>query len=428
MSQTETMRSEAQTGCPVHHQASAFLPYFAGDLYARLGAARAQEPVFYCDEIDHWVVTKYRDVVRVLQDTGSFSAQNATTRLSPMHADALQILKDGGFTPTLTQASIDPPDHTRVRTATNPLMNSKVAALLEDQVRGIVRGYVERLEGKDRVDLLKALTYELPARVIFLLLGVPDEDITLVKELATGRTQIDFSPSTYEQQLQGARNLVGLWQYTVALVQDRLRTPREDFTSGLLRIRNGDDAVLTLNEVNTVTYGIFFAGHETTTNQLTNTIREMLIQRANWDAICADPSLIPNAVEEGFRFCGAVIGWRRRVIKAVQVGDVVLPPGSNVMLSFASANRDEAVFDNPDVFDVRRKNARRHLTLGNGIHFCLGAPLARLEMKLVLEEFSRAHPATRLVGGDEPKYVHTFVFRAPDSLMVDLRPSDWREP
>lgn len=423
MSQTETLRTVLPTGCPVDHDASAFLPYFAGDLYARLGIARAQQSVFYCDEIDHWVVTKYRDVVRVLQDTGSFSAQNATTRLTPMHADALKIIKDGSFTPTLTQASVDPPDHTRVRAATNPLMNTKVAALLEGQIRGIVRGYVERLAGKDRVDLVRELIYELPARVIFLLLGVPDNDVTRVKELAVGRTQIDFSPSTYEQQMQGARNLVGLWQYTVALVQDRMRTPQEDFTSGLLRIRNGNDAVLTLNEVNTITYGIFFAGHETTTNQLTNTIREMLIQRANWDAICSDPLLIPNAVEEGFRFCGAVIGWRRRVRKAVQVGDVVLSPGSNVMLSFASANRDEAVFEDPDVFDVRRKNARRHLTLGNGIHFCLGAPLARLEMKIILEEFSRAYPAVRLVEGADGTYVHTFVFRAPDSLMVDLRPS-----
>ena len=408
--------------CPFGQSAEGFQPFFGQDLYADLAAARVGRPVFYSPEIDHWIVTRYRDVLSVLQNPGQFSAQNATTRLTPMHEAGLQILKDGNFKPETTQASIDPPRHTRIRTATNPLLNVRTVAALEPKIREIARRFVDRLEGQNRIDLMKQFTYELPAHVIFLVLGIPDEHAQHVKAVAMGRTQIDFSPSTAEQQIVGANNLVQLWHYTTGLVQDRVKEPKDDFVSGLLRIRNDDDAILTINEVNTIVYGLMFAGHETTTNQLTNIVYEMLTDRPNWDAICADPSLIQNAIEEGFRFCGAVIGWRRMAKTEVEVAGVTIPAGAKLLLSFASANRDPEMFESPDSFDVRRKNARKHLTLGNGIHVCLGAPLARLEMKIVLEELTRRYPHMRLVDGQPHSHLHTFVFRAPEELLVDLNP------
>lgn len=408
--------------CPYSKGSRDFNPIFDEGVYAALAAARTDEPVFFCPEIDHWVVTKHRDVLAILQDPALFSARNASTRLTPMHEDGLRILQEGNFRPETTQASMDPPRHTRIRNATNPLLNVRTVAALETRMRAIVRRFVDRLEGMDRIDLIKEFTYELPAYVIFLLLGIPEEHAQHVKQVAMGRAQIDFSPSTAEQQTTGARNLVGLWDYTVKLVEEHIRAPKDDFVGGLLMIRNGDDAIMTMNELTTIVYGIMFAGHETTTNQLTNTIYEMLADRPNWDAICADPSLIPNAVEEGLRHCGAVIAWRRTATQDVEISGVSIPKDAKIMLSFASANRDEAVFENPDRFDVRRKNARKHFTLGNGIHVCLGAPLARVEMKIVLEEFSRRYPNIRLVDGQDQGFLHTFIFRAPTSLMVDLNP------
>jgi cytochrome P450 len=342
--------------------------------------------------------------------------------LTPLHADARAILDAGGFTPEATVASIDPPRHTRLRMAFNPQLNPSVVRTLESEIRRIVAGDIAKLEGKQRIDLLADFTYELPARVIFLLLGIPEADVPKVKQLAMGRLQIDFAPSTREQQIWGAENVAGLWRYTCDLVQDRIRNPGQDFTSGLLALRNGDDSVLTINEINTITYGLVFAGHETTTNQLTNAIREMLIARENWEAICADPSLIPNAIEEGLRYAGSVIGWRRTATEDVELGGVTIPAGAPLLLSFLSANRDPEVFEDPERFDVRRKNARRHLTLGAGIHFCLGASLTRLEMKLSLEALTQRYPNMRLAPGEPVEHFNTFIMRAPERLMVDLNP------
>ena len=419
----------ATGGCPFHERQGGFTPFYSDDLYAALAAVRLSQPVFYCEEIDHWVVAKYEDIVSILRDTETYSAQNATLRLEPLHQDAVRILNEGGFAPDTPQGSIDPPRHKRIRDATNPLMTVKAVTALEGRIRDVVHASLDRLDGRNRVDLLKDFTYELPAHVLFHLLGVPAEDARKVKNLAAGRLQIDFSPATYEQQLQGAHNLVGLWHYSVDLVKDRIQSPRDDFPSGLVRFRNGDDAVLTINEINTIVYGLFFAGHETTTNQLVNTFRELLADRVTYEAICADPALIPNAIEEAFRLYGTVIGWRRRTKRDVMVRGIDIPAGSNILLSFASANRDEDVFPDPEVFDIRRANARRHLTMGNGIHFCLGAPLARLEMRIVLEEFTKRFPNARLAPKQSVQHFHTFVFRAPEALLVDLeRPSGEIDP
>ena len=395
---------------------------YRDDMFPALAEARANRPVFFDETIGLWVVTRHADVSRVLQDPTVFSARNAAVPLTPLHADARAILDAGGFTPESTVASIDPPRHTRLRTAFNPQLNPSVVRRLESDIRRIVAGDVAKLEGRNRIDLLADFTYELPARVIFLLLGIPEADVPKVKQLAMGRLQIDFAPSTREQQIWGATNLSGLWRYTCELVQDRIHNPGQDFTSGLLALRNGDDSVLTINEINTITYGLVFAGHETTTNQLTNAIREMLIARENWEAICADPSLIPNAIEEGLRHAGSVIGWRRTAMEDVELGGVTIPAGAPLLLSFLSANRDPEVFEDPERFDVRRKNARRHLTLGAGIHFCLGASLTRLEMKLSLEALTERYPNMRLAADEPVEHFNTFIMRAPERLMVDLNP------
>jgi cytochrome P450 len=393
---------------------------YRDDMFPAVAEARRVQPVFYSEEIGHWVVTRYADVLAVLQDTNRFSARNAAVPVSQIHPDARSILDGGGFSPEITVASLDKPRHTRLRNAFNPQLNHAVARKLEEDVRRIVAADIAKLEGRQRVDLLSSFTYELPARVIFLLLGIPEEEVPIVKELAVGRFQIDFAPSTREQQIAAAKNLLGLWNYTVRLVQERLRRPGDDFISGLLAHRNGDDSILTINEINTIGYGLVFAGHETTTNQLTNTIRELLTARRNWDAVCADPSIAANAVEEGLRYCGTVIGWRRTAKEEVELGGAIVPKDAPILLSLAGANRDPEVFADPERFDVHRKNARRHLTLGAGIHFCLGAPLTRLEMKLALEALALRYPNMCLVDGEAVPHYDTFIMRAPERLMVDL--------
>jgi cytochrome P450 len=409
---------EAQ--CPVGGIGRDYDPFDHHAMHATLARARKNEPIFYSPDIGYWVVTRYDDVFAILRDPERYSAANANTPITPVPREALDILDAGGYALEGIQVNCDPPRHTRIRESAAQLMNMKQFSYLEGDIRRLVLEGLDRLHGETRVDLLKAFTYELPARVIFLLLGIPDEDAIQVKQWSNNRLLLSFSRPTREEQVEAARNLLKFWRYCVGLVAERIERPQNDFASNLLRLRNGDDRVLTVNEINSAAFGLLFAGHETTTSQVTSAIHALLTERENWEAICADPALIPNAVEEALRMYGGVVNWRRRTKCDVEIAGVSIPAGSNLLISFTSANRDEKYFENPDHFEVRRPNARKHLTFGNGIHMCLGAPLARLEMKIMLEEFSRRYPNARLLDDRRVDYAPAFAFRVPQSLWIDL--------
>ena len=408
-------------GCPFHQATQDFKPYFSPELHAAFEVQRRDDPVFWCEEIGYWVLTKHADVYAVLHDGERFSSENTTRPVSPMAPEALAILKEGGYAQTGSHSSLNGAVHKRIRGVTSQTLNLREFMKLDGHIRRLVNNAIDRLEGKDEVDLLHEVNYELPAQVVFKVLGIPDADIPSVKKWAGARSVIDFSPATHEQQLEGARNMAAFWQYCTELVADRQKHPGDDFTSRMLAIRDGDDAVMTIPEIITHTFGVAFAGHETTTNQLTNSFRSLLENRDQWELLCAEPGLAANTVEEGMRYAGAVIGWRRIALQDVEFRGVAIPKGAPIVLSFASANRDEDVFTDPHRFDIRRSNARKQLTFGNGVHFCLGAPLARLEMKIVFEEFSKRFPKMRLVEPDTARHMHTFVFRAPDALRVTLQ-------
>jgi cytochrome P450 len=410
------------TQCPVTAMGRRYKPFDHEQMHASLEIARREEPVFYSPELGYWVVTRYDDDFAILRNPERFSAANANTPITPLPSEALDLLREGGYALEGIQVNCDPPRHTRIRDSAARYLNAKQFASFERPIREVVQDALARLAGKSRVDLLKEFTHELPARVIFMLLGIPDDDAGLVKRWSTNRVLISFSRPTHEQQVEAARNLLSFWAYCVSLVRHRIQSPRDDYPSMLLKLRGGDDSVLTVNEINSAVFGLLFAGHETTTSQATSALHALLSDRASWESIRADPSLIANAVEESLRMHGAVANWRRRAKCDVEIAGVSIPAGSNLLISLTSANRDPKYFAEPDRFDVRRANARKHLTFGNGIHFCLGAPLARLELKIMIEELSRRYPRTRLVADRAPGYASAFAFRAPQSLWVDLDP------
>jgi cytochrome P450 len=172
-------------------------------------------------------------------------------------------------------------------------------------------------------------------------------------------------------------------------------------------------------EVTQIVYELLFAGHETTTGLIANALRRLLTERHAWEEICGDPALIPNAIEEVLRFDSSVIAWRRRTTGAVEIGGVPVPADANLLLLLGSANRDPAVFEDPEHFDIHRPNAKEHLSLGFGAHYCLGAPLARLEARIVLEELSARLPSLRLIPEQTLHFQPNTTFRGPLSLLVE---------
>jgi cytochrome P450 len=181
---------------------------------------------------------------------------------------------------------------------------------------------------------------------------------------------------------------------------------------------DGDGEALSREETVSIMLQMLFAGHETTTKLMGNSFRRLLEDRASWEAICRDPSLIPNAIEEVLRFDGSVIAWRHKTNEPVEIGEARLPKDAKLLLLIGSVNGDPAVFPDPDRFDIRRPNAREHLSFGAGVHNCLGAPLARLEARIVLEEVSRRLPSLRLNENAKLNFPASISMRGPVSLPV----------
>jgi cytochrome P450 len=393
---------------------------YLGDPYPHLAQAREAVPAFYCSSIDHWVITRYADVRHIFRTPGQFSAANANSPLRPPCPMAARALEDGGFRAVPTLANVDPPAHTRVRRLANVAFTPKRVAAMEPFIRDLaVRFCAERLRD-GRADLVRDLAWELPALVLFRILGVPDEDVAQVKAGSWSRILFIYGRADEAEQVRAARGMAAFWRYAEGLVEARTRNPREDFTSALVHARDADGSGLSLQQAATIVLNLLFAGHETTTGLLGNAFRRLLADRPSWEAIARDPVLIPNAIEEVLRLDSSVIAWRRRTTQAVDVGGVAIPESSDLLLLIGSANRDPAVFPEPDHLDIRRANAEDHLSFGAGPHFCLGAPLARLQARIVLEEVTSRLPSLRLVSDVELRFAPNVSFRGPLSL-----PAEW---
>ena len=178
------------------------------------------------------------------------------------------------------------------------------------------------LEGRSEIDLVADLVYEFPARVLFLLMGIPAEDAPRIKQWADYRLLMTFGDLSPAEQRRGAEDMVAYWRYCVDLVADRKLRPRDDYASFLIANRAGAEPALSDNEIVSLVFGLLLAGHETTTNLSANALLALLSHRASWEAICADPSLIPNAIEEVLRTASSVVCWRRRAREATTVRGV----------------------------------------------------------------------------------------------------------
>jgi cytochrome P450 len=306
-----------------------------------------------------------------------------------------------------------------LRRLANVAFTPRRVAAMEPFVRGLTRRFLEERLSSGRADLVRDLAWDLPALVIFRVLGIPDEDVPRVKAGAESRLLLMWGRPTEGEQVRLARGMAAFWRYAETLVASRAERPRDDFTSDLLLARAGDLPALNHQEVTQVVYELLFAGHETTTGLIGNALRQLLTERHAWEEICRDPSLIPNAVEEVLRFDSSVVAWRRQTTQAVRIGGVPVPAHADLLLLLGSANRDPAVFEDPDRFDIHRRNAKDHLSFGSGAHFCLGAPLARLEARVVLEELSTRLPSLRLVPGQGLRFQPNTTFRGPLSLLVE---------
>ena len=419
---SESRKQADDNGCPVTGLAAGFDPFvepYLSDPYPFWMRAREQEPVFFSPQIDYWVVTRYEDIKAIFSDPQTFSAGNAQTPIRPLAAGVTKMLRDGGLKTRPVMSNCDPPEHARIRKHTWGAFTPKRVAQLEPQIRGLVTRYIDRIENQKRADLVREMFYELPVHVLFIFLGMPEADIGRIKTWSRKRLMLTWGRLSDEQQMVEAKGLLEYWKYTEAFIESLLADPPDNYVGDLIRVSQADERELTTDEITNIVYGLVLAGHETTTSMSSNAIFTLMQHRDVWQRLCVEPEAIPNAVEELLRFNSSVITWRRKTTKPVEIAGVAIPEGANLLLALCSGNHDHTHFADPAKFDIDRPNVRSHLSFGFGIHFCLGAPLARLGLKIILEELARRLPDLRLSDDQEWSYPPNATFRGPEQLWVE---------
>ena len=289
----------------VARQFDPFSDEYLADPYPHLAEARDAAPAFYAPALDHWVVTRYDDIRSILVSPARFSATNALSPLVPPCPEAARALSGFGAIPTLADA--DAPGHTRVRRMVNGAFTPRRVAAMEPVVRAVVARFCDERLRLGHADIVRDFAWELPVIVLFSILGAPPEDVAQVKEGTGNRVVVTYGKPTAEEQVQAAEGLMAFWRYAEALVEDRIRNPRDDFTTDLVQARDRQGEGLSVAEATTITLNLLVAGHETTTNLLANAFRRLLEDGGAWAQLCADPSLIPGAVEEVLRLDTSII-------------------------------------------------------------------------------------------------------------------------
>jgi len=407
--------------CPFHNASTDFQPYDLSDPYPFYAYARDQAPVFYSEELGYWVVARHADVRAVFEDWRTFSSENTQKPLHPLGAAAQRVMREGDFTAYSGLSGRNPPEHTRIRTLVQNCFGPRRFKAIEPQIREIVSTAIDAFAARGHADLYREFAFDVPALVLFRLVGIPDSDVPKVKAWGISRALLTWGNLSAEEQVPHAKNMVEYWNYCRDLVKRRHADPTDDLCGDLVKLQN-EGADISDDEIAGVNYSSLFAGHETTTTLMSNGMVALLTHRDAWDGIIADRSRIPAAVEECLRHSPSIVAWRRLATKDVEIAGTTIPAGATILVLIGAANRDERAFVDPDVFDIHRKDVRGHLAFGYGIHACVGQQLAKLEFNVALEEFTRRMPSLRLVEGRKREFIPNISFRVPQSVDVEWDP------
>ncbi len=387
------------------------------DPYPVFGRLRDEGPVFFLPELDHYIVTRFDDVEQMLLDRDTWSAANASSPLIKVCDEAQAVLAEGfGRVPTLSNA--DPPRHGPMRKSVLTVMTPRRLNALEPTLRAYAEDLVRGFADESVIDLVDRLAFPFPGYAAFSLLGFPDEDTEMLKEWSAKRIMFTYGRLDDVEQVEVAHEISAFWRYVEAHVAARAVTPAEDLTSDLVQLSRAKPEQLNEFDIVNMVYSMALAGHETTCNTIGNGMRALLSNRSQWRQLIDEPATIPNAVEEILRFDGPVLNHRRVARVDTNIGGFRIPAGSKVMMCFASAAHDPARFDDPDSFDVDRADAELHMAFGKGSHLCLGAPLGRLEVRIVLELLTTLTPTMTLIPDQDFDYSPNALFRGLRRLLV----------
>jgi len=380
-------------------------------------AMREQQPVYWSEAWGVWVLTRYDDVIAVLRKPNRFSNVGRFARFldslpESVQEDVAPLRKH--YASGMIQS--DPPNHTRLRDLVRLAFTPRVVESLRGRVEALVTELLDSVRS-DQFDLVEALAFPLPLMVISALLGVPatDRDRILVWSHDINDLQATGAAAT-ERARRASRSMVEIEGYFRELCNERRAEPRDDLISTMLAAHQDSDR-LTEAEMINMCVTFLIAGHETTKLLLGSAVQTLFSHPDQLQALKSDPGLYALAIEEVMRFESPIQrGWRLMADDAVIDGHHI-QAGQLVFMMFGAANRDPSRFDDPERFDISR-GSNRHLAFGYGVHFCIGAPLARLEAPIALNLLFERFPKLRLLEGIE--ITPSIHMRGPRTLPVSV--------
>nr|AIW63009.1 cytochrome P450 [uncultured bacterium BAC-AB1442/1414/561] len=386
-----------------------FVPFTEQDMYPLYARARVEEPVFYTPALDAWVVTRYADVRDVLGNPKAFSLATVPDSLAMLSPEAYaELAKTFAEVPVSIREDAVDEARKRVRAPILRAFSDETVRGMQEFITGQVEQLIDRFADRGHAELMAELARQLPVRVKAPVIGIDPAD---VDEFVQGTYDFMELHSVAAQlpvdlQVAKARRVVDYQRLLDSYAQRRNAEPRNDLFSELVAAMAPGSGPLTVPErkalVNAMT-GLIAAGHFTTTAMVGTGIYHLLHRRDQWELLCRRPDLVDNAIEELARFDMPLRGLMRRTTKDVVVGGVELPPGTELMVAYQSANRDETVFPRADELDVRREPTD-HFGYGFGSRSCVGAALGRSIFRTTLLSLSRRLPGLRLAA-DEVRYL-----------------------
>ncbi|MEO6025420.1 MAG: cytochrome P450 [Candidatus Binatia bacterium] len=346
---------------------------------------RTEAPLYWQPETNgrgFWCVTRYDDLMAVSKDPLTFSSARGGTNIFEVSEEDMSMLR-------LLMLNMDPPKHNKFRRLVSTGFTARMVTQLEPHVRGICRTLIDNVMEHESFDFVTAIAAELPLLVIAELLGVPAEDRHKVFEWSN--SLVGFDDPEYATSMEtGKMASAQMWAYANQLANERKEHPLGDLVSVLMQAEVDGDRLSEM-EFDSFFLLLAVAGNETTRNLISGGMRALIEHPEERARLVADPSLLPTGIEELLRWVSPLIHFRRTATRDVQMHGHTIKEGDKVVIFYPSANRDERKFVNPETFDVTRA-PNEHLAFGIGEHFCLGANLARLEIKLIFEEMLRRLP------------------------------------
>ena len=362
-----------------------------------------------------WLVTRYDDVAAVLKDERFVKD---VTRARPGNPPWVP----GLFRPlTRNMLDLDAPDHTRLRGLVHKAFTPRLIEQMRDRIQALTDSLIDAVEPSGRMDLIRDYALPIPATIIAEMLGVPPEDRHRFHRWSN--SMVTAAPSGWGM-LRAIPGAVGFLRYIRSLVRSRRAAPREDLVTALVRAEEAGQQ-LDEDELAAMIFLLLVAGHETTVNLIGNGMLALLDHPEQMQRVRADPSLLPRAVEELLRYDGPLeTATERYAREDVSLAGVAIPRGELVYAVLASANRDERQFADPDTLDIDRE-PNRHLAFGLGVHYCLGAPLARLEGQIAIGALLKRLPDLRLAAVRSTlRWRRGLVLRGLRSLPIAFTPTE----